>query len=108
MRMPIATRRGKIDSSSSKPEPAETNMASPDITTNPQPDDADPDVDSVTDRKLLLQILSNQKSSEKKSEERFSKLTKQVNDAKSALDLYQAENDQEIAAVKTSVNTKIS
>ena len=108
MRMSIETRRGKIDSSSSKPEPAETNMASPDITTNPQSDDADPDLDSVTDRKLLLQILSNQKSSEKKSEERFSKLTKQVNDAKSALDLYKAENDQEIAAVKTSVNTTLS
>ena len=40
--------------------------------------------------------------------ERFSKLTKQVNDAKSALDAYMVDNDKEIASVKTTVNTTVS
>ena len=82
-------------------------MATPELSTS-RPGETDPDLDSVPDRKLLLQILSNQKSSEKKSEERFSKLTKQANEAKLALDNYKIENDQEIATVKANVNTTMT
>ena len=82
--MPIETRRGKLDSTT-QPDPINTNMAAGGMSTNREPDNVEPDLDSVPDRKLLLQILSNQKSSEKKSVERFDRLTKQVNDAKKPL-----------------------
>ena len=79
--MPIeGTRRTKLGSST-QPEPpsaeVKTNMA----------DIAD-DIEGVPDRELLLQILSNQKSAAENSDEQFTKLSKQVKDAKSALDSY--------------------
>ena len=43
-----------------------------------------------------------------KSEERFSKLTKQVNDAKSTLDAYTAGNDKELASVKSTGNSTVT
>ena len=58
--MPIETRRGKLDSTNTKPEQGTSNMATPELSTS-RPDETDPDLDSVPDRKLLLQILSNQK-----------------------------------------------
>ena len=107
-RMPVETRRGKLDSSTTVPEPTKTNMAAANVSTNREPDDVEPDIDSVPNRKLLLQILGNQKSSEKKSEERFDKLTKQVNEAKSTLDTYKAENEKVIGDVRTTVNTTVT
>ena len=100
MRMPIETRRAKIDSST------ETNMAAVETTINPTRDEDD--MDSVPNRELLLKILNNQKSSDKKSEERFAKLTKKVNEAKKTLDTYTSENDKEIATVKSSVSTVVA
>ena len=106
--MQIETWRGKLEPIVTLPEPTETSMAAADPSTNRAPDEVNPELDSVPDRKLLLQILGNQKSAELKSEERYSKLAKQVNDAKSALDLYKTENDKDISEVKTSVNTVVS
>ena len=105
--MPIETRRGKLESTNTIPEPTKTNMATPDTSTN-RPDETDTDLEGGPDRKLLLKILSNQKSSEMKLEERFSKLTKQVKEFELALDTYKSENNKEITDVKASVNTTVS
>ena len=102
-RMSIETRQGKLDSTRAISDTTETNRATPDLSTNCEPDRADPNIDSLSVRKLLLQILNNKKIFQKEIGR-----TKQVNDAKAALDVYTAENDREIAAVKTSVNTTIA
>ena len=62
-RMPIKTRQGKIAPTTTKPDTTKTNMATPDVSTNCKPEEVDPDIDSMPDKELLLQILNNQKSS---------------------------------------------
>ena len=55
-------------------------MADSDTTTKSTQSDDEIDPESLPDRKLLLQIIKNQKAADKKSEERHTKLTKQVRD----------------------------
>ena len=57
--------------------------------------------------KILKKILLNQKIAEKKSDERFNKLSKSIKDSKRALDSYKETNDIAIATVKRTVNSTV-
>ena len=99
--MPIeGTRRTKIGSTN-QPEPTDP------AATAKMADKTTKDED-LPDRELLLKILSNQKSSEAKSEERFSKLTKQASSSKKAFDSYKEENDKEIATIKSDISKTLA
>ena len=45
-RMPIETRRGKLDSTTAKPDTTKTTMVTPEVSTNRKPDEADPDIEA--------------------------------------------------------------
>ena len=96
----------KIDLPST-PKPA----ASPDSNEGKQ---ADPDHDSDSSDLneedsfiILKKILLNQKIAEKKSDERFQKLTKSIKDSKRALDTYKEANDKALATVRSTVNVSV-
>ena len=69
-----------------------------------------PDVNTedLPDRKLLLQILDNQKAADKKSEERFTSLRKQIKDSKISLETYTKENDEKMSKVETSISNTVA
>ena len=84
------TKQNKVGSNNSS-DPAhtdpitDTEMATGGIPTSPTiPDGVN--TEDLPDRKLLLQILENQKSADKKSEERFTSLRKQIKDSKKSLE----------------------
>ena len=79
--MPIGTRRGKLEPSVTDPDTIKTNMATPSEAAEAE---ADISIDGSPDRNILLQILNNQKIAEKKSEERYAKLSNKVDASKKA------------------------
>ena len=90
------------DTARSDPDPDPT-MATAGIPTSPTiPEGID--LEDLPDRKLLFQIISNQKCADKKSEERFTSLRKQIKDSKKSLENYAKENDTRMEHVETSIS----
>ena len=86
---------------------SDPNMAEGGIPTSPTiPEGVN--LEDLPDRKLLLQILDNQRSADKKSEERFTSLRKQIKESKKSLENYSKINDARIQRVETTVSTTVS
>ena len=62
--------------------------------------DSDSDLNEEDSFLILKKILLNQKISEKKSDECFAKLSKQIRESKKALEAYKEVNDQFVQSVK--------
>ena len=83
------------------------NMADGGIPTSPTiPESVN--LEDLPDRKLLLQILDNQSVADKKSEERFTSLRKQIKESKESLENYSKINDARITKVEATVSTTVS
>ena len=67
--------------------------------------DSDSDLNEEDSFLILKKILLNQKISAKKSDERFTKLSKQIRESKKALEAYKEVNDQSVQAVKVDITT---
>ena len=67
--------------------------------------ESDSDLNEEDSFKILKKILLNQKISEKKSDERFTKLSKTIRESKRALESYKETNDQKVQSVKQEVDT---
>ena len=65
-------------------------------------------LEDLPDRKLLLQILDNQSAADKKSEERFTSLRKQIKESKKSLENYSKINDARTTKVEATVSTTVS
>ena len=65
--------------------------------------DSDSDLNEEDSFLILKKILLNQKISEKKSDERFAKLSKTIKDSKRALETYKDSNDQSVKSVKDDI-----
>ena len=74
----------------------------------PTHSDDETDPESLPDRNLLLKILQNQKSADKKSEERFTSLRKQIKESKKSLENYSTENDKKMTQVESNISTTVS
>ena len=70
--------------------------------------DSDSELNEEDSFKILKKILLNQKLSEKKSDERFTKLSKTIRESKRALESYKDVNDQKVQQVKQDIDTTSS
>ena len=82
-------------------------MADGGIPTSPTIPDGT-NVEDLPDRNLLLQILANQKSADKKSEERFASLRKQIKESKKSLETYSKENDAKVTQVESTISNTVA
>ena len=99
-------------------DPKITSPTTPKAGTSPEPDEekqVNPDIDSdgsdlneEDSFVILKKILLNQKIAEKKSDERFQKLSKSIKETKRALDSYKETNDKSLASIKTTVNVTVN
>ena len=69
-------------------------------------DEIDPE--TLPDRTLLLQIIKNQKEADKKSEERFASLRKQIKESKRTLEAYQVTTDKRVTETETAISTTVA
>ena len=82
-------------------------MATGGITTSPSAiEDIDPE--QLPDRKLLLQILKNQNTADKKSEERFTTLRRQIKESKKLLNDYSKSNDERVTNAESTITTTVA
>ena len=99
-----AGRTGNNEGNNGEPKPTEPD--SPTLLKDPvtpdskkQGSDSDSDLNEEDSFKILKKILLNQKISEKKSDERFSKLSKTIRESKRSLEAYKEVNDQKVQQV---------
>ena len=90
----VTTPKGSSPKSEGEPENA-----------GKQNGNSDSDLNEEDSFLILKKILLNQKISEKKSDERFTKLSKQIRESKKALEAYKEVNDQSVQAVKVDITT---
>ena len=86
-------------------------MAAPIEPTNPANTGNDSDnseVRDLDDKAILMKILRNQKSADKKAEKRFAKLDQTVSDTKKSLDTYIEDNNKAINKIQTEVKSAVS
>ena len=69
--------------------------------------ESDSELNEQDSFKILKKILLNQKIAEKKSDERFTKLSKSIKDSKRALEAYKDLNDQNVQSVKQDVEATV-
>ena len=105
----------KGDNGGNQPIPTTPKGKSPLPAVDPEPDvpepkkeDSDSDLNEEDSFKILKKILLNQKISENKSDERFTKLSKTIRDSKKALESYKEANDQKVQSVNQKVDSTSS
>ena len=86
---------------------SDPNMAEGAIPTSPTiPEGVN--IEDQPDRAILLQILENQRLADKKSEERFASLRKQIKESNKLLESYAKTNDAKITQVESTVTNTVS